>query len=137
MTADSVVRSRQVSLEESMPDSMLSDYKLRSRQVSQSGFLPRVQTGSMALSPSFSLPSILVMGNPSVDNPSVGIPSYCESNLSHSDGSKGIHSSSDQESINQPYNPWKHPLSLYAAAIFIAWVYIILPVTSFWEFAFV
>eukprot|EP01036_Dinobryon_divergens_P033730 gene33730-43590_t len=137
MTADSVVQSRQVSLAESMPDTMLSDYKLRSRQVSQSGFLPRVQTGSMALSPSFSLPSILAMGNPSVDNPSVGNPSYCESNLSHSDGSKGIHSSSDQESINQPYNPWKHPLSLYAVAIFIAWIYIILPVTSFWEFALV
>eukprot|EP01036_Dinobryon_divergens_P036160 gene36160-47015_t len=121
----------------STTDTMLSDYKRRSRQVGQLGFLPRVQTGSMALSPSFSLPSILAMGNPSVDNPSVDDLSYCESNLSHSDGSKGIHSSSDQESNSQPYNPWKHPLSLYAIAIFSAWVYIIIPVTSFWEYALV
>jgi hypothetical protein len=87
----------------------------------------------MALSPSFSLPSILAMSNPSTDDLSYN----CESNLSHSDGSKAIHSSSDHESVNQPYNPWKHPLSLYAIAIFSAWVYIIIPVTGFWEFALV
>lgn len=133
MMTDDMVRSRQVSMAESVPDTMLSDYKLRSRQVSQSGFLPRVQTGSMALSPpSFSQPTISILGNPSVSVDNTTTNSYCDS---HSDGLKGLHSSSSDQ--NQPYNPWKHPLSLYAVAIFIAWVYIIIPVTTFWEFALV
>jgi len=134
MTNDNSARSRQVSFAESMSDTVMSDYKLRSRQVSQSGFLPRVQTGSIATSRSCNLLATMA----SADN-----SSYCEPNLSPPDGLKsGNNSNSNSNSCDQvgespPYDPWKHPLSLYAVSIFIAWVYIIIPVTSFWEFALV
>lgn len=81
---------------------------------------------------SFSLPATMA----SVDN-----TSYCDPNYLPPDGLKGGYnsnsSSCDQVGENPPYDPWKHPISLYAVAIFIAWLYIIIPVTSFWEFALV
>ena len=126
VTTDVPARSHQLGFVESIPDTMLSDYKFRSRQVSQSGFLPRVQTGSTA-TPSFRISATFALSNPST----------CERTISSSDGLKVGQSSSDQSGSNNPYNPWKHPFSLYAVAIVIAWVYIIIPVTSFWEFALV
>lgn len=133
-SSDNPARSRQVSLAESVPDTILSDYEYRSRQVSQSGFLPRVQSG---LVPSFfSLPATTAAS----DHPFLeSTTSYCEPSASPAKRLNDDPSSISMEQIdeNQRYNPWRHPLSLYAVAITVAWGYIIIPVTSFWEFALV